>query len=131
MTTSPPAGSVPPSPVALAEPVVPVRPTWVARVTLASIGLWAGFFGPIQVLLAQLAAEVSPGHKEFVFGLVTGVGAGVSVVSNPLFGALSDRTTSHFGRRLPWVVAGALTGALALVSGLLHGDPVDSRSGRF
>lgn len=115
MTTSPPAGSVPPSPVALAEPVVPVRPTWVARVTLASIGLWAGFFGPIQVLLAQLAAEVSPGHKEFVFGLVTGVGAGVSVVSNPLFGALSDRTTSHFGRRLPWVAAGALTGALALV----------------
>jgi MFS family permease len=36
-------------------------------------------------------------------------------VANPLFGALSDRTTSRFGRRLPWVVAGALLGALALV----------------
>ena len=70
------------------------------------------------MLLAQQAAEiapVAPGSKEFVFGLVTGVGAAVSVVSNPLFGALSDRTTSRFGRRLPWVVAGALTGAVALL----------------
>lgn len=115
MTALPPTGSVPAALGALAEPVEPVRRRWVARITLASIGLWAGFFGPIQVLLAQQAAEVAPGSKEFVFGLVTGVGAAVSVVSNPLFGALSDRTTSRFGRRLPWVVAGALTGALALL----------------
>ncbi len=115
MTTLPPTGSVPAALGALAEPVDPVRRTWVARITLASIGLWAGFFGPIQVLLAQQAAEVSPGHKEFVFGLVTGVGAAVSVVSNPFFGAVSDRTTSRFGRRLPWVVVGALTGAVALL----------------
>ena len=75
-------------------------------VTLAGLGLWAGFFGPIQVLLAQQAELVSPGHKEFVFGVVTGVGSAVSVVANPLFGALSDRTTSRFGRRVPWVVVG-------------------------
>jgi MFS family permease len=115
VTALPPTGSVPAALSALAEPVQHVRRTWVARITLASIGLWAGFFGPIQVLLAQQAAEVAPGSKEFVFGLVTGVGAAVSVVSNPLFGALSDRTTSRFGRRLPWVVAGGLTGALALL----------------
>ena len=83
--------------------------------TLAGLGLWAGFFGPIQVLLAQQAELVSPGHKEFVFGVVTGVGSAVSVVANPLFGALSDRTTSRFGRRVPWVVVGALLGATALV----------------
>lgn len=115
MTALPPTGSVPAALDALAEPALPVRRTWVARITLASVGLWAGFFGPIQVLLAQQAAEVSPAHKEFVFGLVTGVGAAVSVVSNPLFGAISDRTTSRFGRRLPWVVVGALTGAAALL----------------
>ena len=100
---------------ALAEPVEPVTRRWVATVTLAGLGLWAGFFGPIQVLLAQQAQVVSPGHKELVFGVVTGVGSAVSVVANPLFGALSDRTTSRFGRRLPWVVAGALSGGLALV----------------
>jgi MFS family permease len=115
VTVLPPTGSVTAALTALAEPTLPVRPAWVARVTLASIGLWAGFFGPIQVLLAQQAAELSPGSKELVFGLVTGVGAAVSVVSNPLFGALSDRTTSRFGRRLPWVVLGALTGAAALL----------------
>jgi MFS family permease len=100
---------------ALAEPVESVSRRWVASVTLAGVGLWAGFFGPIQVLLAQQAAVVSPDHKEFVFGVVTGAGSAVSVVANPLFGALSDRTTSRFGRRVPWVVGGALLGAVALV----------------
>jgi MFS family permease len=100
---------------ALAEPVESVPRRWVAWITLAGLGLWAGFFGPIQVLLAQQAEAVSPGHKELVFGVVTGVGSAVSVVANPLFGALSDRTTSRFGRRVPWVVVGALLGATALV----------------
>lgn len=115
MTALPPTGSVPDALGALAEPVVRVRRGWVARVTLASLGLWAGFFGPIQVLLAQQAAEVAPGSKELVFGLVTGVGAAVSVVSNPVFGAVSDRTLSRFGRRVPWVVIGGVTGAVALL----------------
>ena len=113
---------LPPEPVpvqaalsALDEPSDAVPRRWVAGVTLAGLGLWAGFFGPIQVLLAQQAQVVSPGHKELVFGVVTGVGSAVSVVANPLCGALSDRTTSRFGRRVPWVVAGALLGALALV----------------
>jgi MFS family permease len=100
---------------ALSEPVDAVHPRWVLRVTLAGLGLWAGFFGPVQVLLAQQAEVVSPDHKEFVFGLVTGVGSAVSVVANPVFGALSDRTTSRLGRRVPWVLAGALAGALALL----------------
>ncbi len=102
------------APAALAEPVDSVPRRWVAWVTLAGLGLWAGFFGPIQVLLAQQAELVSPGHKELVFGVVTGVGSAVSVVANPLFGALSDRTVSRFGRRVPWVATGALLGALAL-----------------
>jgi MFS family permease len=100
---------------ALDEPVEAVPRRWIAWVTLAGLGLWAGFFGPIQVLIAQQAEVVAPGNKEFVFGVVTGVGSAVSVVANPLFGALSDRTASRFGRRVPWVVAGALLGALALV----------------
>jgi MFS family permease len=99
---------------AFAEPVQLVPRRWVAWVTLAGLGLWAGFFGPIQVLLAQQAEAVSPGHKELVFGVVTGVGSAVAVVANPLFGALSDRTGSRFGRRVPWVVGGAVLGALAL-----------------
>ena len=100
---------------ALAEPVVPPPARWVAALCLASVGLWAGFFGPIQVLLAQQAEAVDPAHKEFVFSLVTGLGALTSVVCNPLFGAFSDRTTLAAGRRLPWVAGGAAGGAAALL----------------
>jgi MFS family permease len=38
----------------------------------------------------------------------------VAMIANPVAGALSDRTTSRFGRRRPWIVAGALAGAAAL-----------------
>src|SRR5438309_330657 len=44
-------------------------------------------------------------------------GAIVALVGNPIFGALSDRTRSRFGRRRPYLVGGALCGfaALALI----------------
>ena len=100
---------------ALAEPTERTSKLWVAWVVLASIGLWSGFFGPIQVLLAEQAAVVAPGHKEAVLSLVTGVGAAVSMVSNPIWGAFSDRTTLRMGRRLPWVVGGAVGGAVAML----------------
>ena len=38
----------------------------------------------------------------------------VSAIAMPLAGAFSDRTTSRFGRRVPWLVGGAVGGALAL-----------------
>jgi MFS family permease len=103
------------TPAALAEPTVVPPSRWVALLALASVGLWAGFFGPIQVLLAQQAEALDAADKEQVLALVTGVGAFVSVVCNPLAGAFSDRTTLRAGRRLPWLVGGALGGALSLV----------------
>jgi Na+/melibiose symporter-like transporter len=45
----------------------------------------------------------------------TGIGAAVAMISNPVAGALPDRTTGPFGRRHPWTVCGALAGAAALV----------------
>lgn len=109
-------------PSALAEPTVRVRGGWTAAVVLANVGVFAAWLGPIQVLLAKQSEAVAPGNKEYVFGLVTGVGAAVSVVANPAFGALSDRTTSRYGRRVPWVVAGAVGGAIGL--GILSGAHV-------
>ena len=100
MTLPAPAGA-PTGLDALAEPQVPVSSGWVSRLTIASIGLYAGFFGPLQVLLALQIADFAPTHKESVLALVTGVGALMSTVGTPLWGALSDRTGSRFGRRLP------------------------------
>ncbi len=103
------------TPAALAEPTLTPPSRWVALLALASVGLWAGFFGPIQVLLAQQAESLDAADKEQVLALVTGVGALVSVICNPLAGAFSDRTTLRAGRRLPWLVGGALGGAVFLV----------------
>lgn len=110
--------TLPPEPVdvpaALRDPVTHPPAAWVAFLTLASIGLWAGFFGPIQVLLAQQAEAIDAVHKKEILSVVLGLGAFTSVVCNPLFGAFSDRTALRMGRRLPWVVGGALGGAASL-----------------
>ncbi len=113
------AGS--PTAVALAEPERAVRPVWITGVVLVNVGINAAFFGPIQVLLGQQAAAFSEGDKEAILALVTGAGAAVSLVANPLFGAFSDRTTSRLGRRVPWVLFGAILGAAALIA--LAGAP--------
>jgi MFS family permease len=107
--------------VALSEPELRVRPVWTAGVVLVNVGINAAFFGPLQVLLGQQAAAFSEADKEAILALVTGAGAAVSLVANPLFGAFSDRTTSRFGRRVPWVVLGAVLGAAALTA--LAGAP--------
>lgn len=97
------------------EPTVPVPTGWIARLGLAGVGMCAGWFGPIQVLLGLQAAALTPDHKEATLSLVTGIGAAVSTLANPLAGAFSDRTTARWGRRVPWVVGGTLIGAAGLV----------------
>ena len=101
--------------LALAEPLALVGKGFMALLALSNLGLWMALFAPIQVLLAQQMEAIAPAGKEAALGWVTGIGALVSMFANPLFGALSDRTTSRFGRRHPWNLAGALIGAIALV----------------
>ncbi|GAB3573609.1 MFS transporter [Amycolatopsis endophytica] len=99
----------------LTEPTVPVRAGWISLLFGANIGLWLGIYAPIQVLLPEQAEHLDSANKELVFGIVTGVGAVVALLTNPLVGLASDRTRSRFGRRHPWTLAGALCGALGLV----------------
>ncbi|MFJ8687265.1 MFS transporter [Micromonospora wenchangensis] len=107
-------------PAALADPVVPVRRSWIALIFAANLGVWMAFFTPIQVLLPQQVERISPDHKEAMLAVVTGLGALAAVLANPLAGALSDRTClrvggREFGRRHVWTAGGAVLGALALV----------------
>jgi MFS family permease len=39
----------------------------------------------------------------------------VALVGNPLFGRLSDRTTSPFGLRRPWMIIGLMGGSLGVL----------------
>lgn len=112
-------------PPALAEPVDPAPARWTAALCLAAGGLTTAWYGPLQVLLAlQATAMVGPQGKEALLAVVVGIGAAFSMVANPLFGALSDRTASRFGRRLPWIVGGAIGGAASLVLLAVAASPV-------
>ena len=98
------------------EPEERVGRRWIALIALANLGLYLAYLGPISVLLPnQVQAIAGPVHKVAVLGWVTGIGAAVAMVANPVAGALSDRTVSRFGRRRPWIAGGALAGAAALV----------------
>lgn len=93
----------------------PVRGGWVGALSLANLGVWVGWFGPLQLLLARQAELLAPDHKASALALATGTGAAVSMVANPVFGALSDRTTARAGRRIPWVLGGVAGGAAGLL----------------
>ena len=78
-------------------------------------GIWVALLTPVLVSIALKLRQLSPGSAVQDLALVLSAGAGVAIVSNPIFGHLSDRTRSRFGRRRPWLLAGMLCGTLALV----------------
>lgn len=78
------------------------------------LALFATFAGFVSVLLPALVADIDPGGKVGTLAMITAIGFTLNAVAQPLVGALSDRTRSPLGRRLPWVVAGAIVGGLAI-----------------
>ncbi|WP_035844671.1 MFS transporter [Kitasatospora azatica] len=102
-------------PAALAEPRTRVGPGWTAALSLANLAVFLGFFTPIQILLPSQLERLDAVHKAGLLSWVTGIGAVVAMLVNPLAGAVSDRTTSRFGRRRPWILVGALVGAGGLL----------------
>ena len=100
--------------LALAEPETPVRARWITLLFTANIGLWLGVYAPIQVLLPEQAQQLDRASKTLLLSAVMGAGALAALVTNPIAGALSDRTTSRWGRRHPWTVGGAVLGAAGL-----------------
>jgi MFS family permease len=70
------------------------------------------------LLPAQVEQQLSATSwidKVIAFGIISGIAGGFALVAYPLTGALSDRTTSRFGRRRPWILGGAVLFAGALV----------------
>ncbi len=101
---------------ALTEPTKRVPGIFLAGMALANLGIMLAFYTPIQNLLPRMSEEIAgPGGKEVALAVVLGVGVIGSVIGNPLAGALSDRTTSRFGRRRPWLLGGALIGMVGLL----------------
>jgi MFS family permease len=81
----------------------------------AYTALWVALLTPVIVTLALKIQSLTPGRAAQHISLVLCVGAVVALVANPLFGSLSDRTTSRWGRRRPWLIGGILGGLASLV----------------
>ncbi|MEV4247749.1 MFS transporter [Streptosporangium canum] len=87
---------------------------WMTLLALAQMGVIMAATVGGQILLPSQVAAIDPAHKEASLAVVLAVAAVCTAVANPLFGAMSDRTSSRFGRRRPWIVGGALISAAAL-----------------
>jgi MFS family permease len=81
----------------------------------AYAGTWLALLTPILVSIALKVRSLSPENDARNLSLVLGVGALFALFGNPLFGKLSDRTTSRYGMRRPWLLGGALCGSAALL----------------
>lgn len=93
---------------------MPVGRRWIGLLSLANLGMWIALLTPIQLLLPAQLDVIDPAGKVASLAWVTGIGAAVAILASPVVGMLSDRTTSRFGRRHPWVLGGAVLGAAAL-----------------
>ncbi|WP_062385550.1 MFS transporter [Demequina iriomotensis] len=89
----------------------------IGLVLLAALGMYVMAMSMSTALSLRIAA-VAPETKDVVYSRTVAIGTLLMLVVIPLAGALSDRTTSRFGRRRPWIVGGL---AVALVAGVIAG----------
>lgn len=115
MSTLPP----PPAFTPFADPTRRVTARWIALFATAWLGIWMAQLTPIQLLLPQqiesLREETDWVSSVVAFGVISAIAGACALVVFPLTGALSDRTTSRFGRRKPWIAGGAALFAVSLV----------------
>ena len=78
------------------------------RLGFAQFGVFVALLTPVFVTMQLKAQEIAPDNPAGVIGAVLPIGALGAVVANPLFGALSDRTRTRWGRRRPWMIGGVL-----------------------
>ena len=101
----------------MAEISVERRVGWgfISLYTLAYMGTCLLFLAPVLVTLAlKVNSLMGIDQAPNSLALVTGIGALLSMVANPFFGKLSDRTSSTFGMRRPWMVTGLLGGSVGI-----------------
>src|SRR5437660_3269535 len=93
---------------------------------IASLGYRSGFFlasmvgGLSSVCIKQLLLPIQvgildPTNTATSFALVASLGALAGLSASPLTGALSDRTTSRWGRRRPWIIVGIVIAVIGLL----------------
>lgn len=119
--------TAPPTPArtaALAEPTAPVTARWTWLYSLAVFGFFTVNWGAASILAPQLAERASEDNGVAIFGVFTAIGMLTAAVAAPIVGALSDRTTSQWGRRHPWILATTIGTAAMLIALSVQTSPV-------
>jgi MFS family permease len=98
------------------EPTQPVSWKYVSGLVFAQLIFFIALLGPAIIGIGIKVQQIVPDdQKTSALGTVAGFGALFAVIGNVLFGRFSDRTTSRFGRRRPWVVGGTVVMTLAFL----------------
>ncbi|OZG49230.1 MFS transporter [Bombiscardovia coagulans] len=75
----------------------------IALILIAAVGLYIMCMSLGTALSLRIAAAL-PTRKDTIYSQITSVSSLLMLFFIPLAGGLSDRTTSRFGRRRPWIV---------------------------
>lgn len=111
MSESVPAGTD----MAVTAPMPRVSSGFIAIYALAYAGTWLALLTPVLVTISLRIQQLAPQSATSHHSMVLSIGAFFALIGTPLFGRLSDRTTSRFGMRRPWLIGGMLGGAAALL----------------
>ena len=91
----------------------------VGRYVLGYIVFWlftaTGVTMIANVLMPQFVKNIQAANPAAIIGVASFVAMIVAMVSNVVFGAISDRTKSRFGRRAPWLVIGGVVSIVSYV----------------
>ena len=109
------AEPTPDLPEALQAPIRQVSRGFMFALTAAAISLYILYAGIGALLLPFQIGLIAPGSKVAILSFFTSITVLIALFANPLAGAFSDRTTSRFGRRRPWIVVGGLLTAVGLL----------------
>lgn len=104
------------TPLALQEPTQPRGLGWQLLYWGANASIGVGNIVFYTLLLPYKIALLSPAGQTSAFIVLSGIGAVASILTNPLIGALSDRTTSQLGRRFPWLLVGMIVLLVAMLA---------------
>ncbi|NAZ80395.1 MFS transporter [Kineococcus sp. R8] len=93
-----------------------VRPALLAALLLAQGGVWMTYFTPVLTAVPAKIRLLSPDHYTWYLSLTLAVATCVGFLAGPVVGHLSDRSTSRFGRRRPWLLGSMGIGLVGVVA---------------
>ena len=87
----------------------------IAAFAIAALAWAVPFIGSIVVLLPAKLSELDALAQPVNLGIVSIVGSIIALLSNVIFGALSDRSRTRIGGRTGWIIAGGIGMSLSVL----------------